>query len=193
VLLVLDSLARLAGAARELAVAAGEPTGRGGFPPSVIGRQARLLERAGAAAGGSITLIATVLVEGPLDGDPIADAARAALDGHLVLDPGLAAAGWFPAIALGASVSRTLADVASPAHLRAARLLRGAVATLDATRDARALGLDPAAGDPALARALEAEPAITAFLRQEPAPSPAEETLMLLTRIADRLDDGHLR
>jgi type III secretion protein N (ATPase) len=193
VLLVLDSLARVAAAARDVALAAGEPAGRGGYPASVVGRQARLLERAGATGAGSVTLIATVLVEGPLDGDPIADAARAALDGHLVLDPALAGAGRFPAIALGASASRTMADVAAPAHRRAAARLRAAVAALDASRDARALGLDPAAGDPILARAVAAEPAIAAFLTQEPAPSPAEETLMLLTRIADSLDDGHLR
>ncbi len=193
VLLVLDSLARVAGAARELALAAGEPAGRGGYPASVIGRQARLLERAGADPRGSITLIATVLVEGPLEADPIADAARAALDGHLVLDPALAAAGWFPAIAVGASASRTFAAVASAEHRRGARLLRAAVAALDASRDARALGLDPAIGDPRLARAVAAEAAIGAFLRQEPEPSPSEETLMLLTRIADSLDDGHLR
>ncbi len=193
VLLVLDSLARVAGAAREVALAAGEPAGRGGYPPSVAGRQARLLERAGAVAGGSVTLVATVLCEGPLDADPIADAARAALDGHLVLSPRLAAAGWFPAIDLGASASRTFGEVAEPEHRRAAALLRAATAALESTRDARALGLDPAAGDPVLARALAAEPAIAAFLRQDAAPSSADESLMLLTRIADSLDDGYLR
>jgi len=193
VLLVLDSLARVAGAAREIALAAGEPAGRGGYPASVVGRQARLLERAGASPSGSVTLLATVLCEGPLEADPIADAARAALDGHLVLSARLAAAGWFPAIHQGASVSRTFAAIASPEHRRAARLLRAAVAALDESRDARALGLDPSAGDPVLARALAAEAALGAFLRQDGGSSTAEETLMLLTRIADSLDDGHLR
>ncbi len=193
VLLVLDSLARVAAAAREVALAAGEPVGRGGYPPSVVGRQARLLERAGPTAAGSVTLVATVLCEGPLDGDPIADAARAALDGHLVLNARLAAAGWFPALDVGASASRTFADVAGPAHRRAAGLLRAAVVALESSRDVRALGLDPSAGDPVLARALAAEPAIAAFLRQDALPVPADETLMLLTRIADSLDDGYLR
>ena len=193
VVLILDSLARVAAAAREIALAAGEPAGRGGYPPSVIGRQARLVERAGASNGGSVTLIATVLVEGGIDADPIADAARAALDGHIVLDAVLAAAGWFPAIALGPSASRTFADVVSPAHRRAAALLRSAVTALDASRDARSLGLDPSIGDLRLARAVAAEPGIAAFLRQDAVPAAPDETLMLLTRIADSLDDGHLR
>jgi FliI/YscN family ATPase len=187
VLLVLDSLARTAAAARELAVAAGEPVGRGGYPASVVARQARLLEQAGTAAAGSVTLIATVLSEGPLEHDPIAEAARAALDGHVVLSARLAAAGWFPAIDLPASASRTLIDVASPAHRIAAARLRAAVAVLEASRDARALGLDPAAGDPALARAVAAEAEIGAFLRQTGDGQDPAETLMLMTRIADGL------
>jgi ATP synthase in type III secretion protein N len=192
VLLVVDSLARIAAAARDLAVAAGEPVGRAGFPASVVTRQARLLERGGATTAGSVTVVATVLAEGPLDGDPIADAARAALDGHVVLSPRLAAAGWFPAIDLGASASRTLAEVAGGAHRAAAQALRAAVAALEASRDARSLGLDPAAGDPFLARALGAEARIAAFLRQDgPGADPAE-TLREMTRIADMLVDGHL-
>ncbi len=187
VLLVLDSLARVAAAARDLALAAGEPAGRGGFPPSVVSRQARLLERAGASASGSVTLLATVLCEGPLETDPIADAARAALDGHLVLSARLAATGCFPALDVGASASRTFADVVTPAHARAAQVVRAALAALEASRDARALGLDPAAGDPLLARAVAAEAALAAFLRQDAQPTPADDTLMRLTRIADSL------
>ena len=193
VLLVLDSLARVAGAARDVALAAGESAGRGGYPPSVVGRQARLLERAGATATGSVTLVATVLAEGLVDSDPIADAARAALDGHIVLAARLAASGWFPAIDICASASRTFPDVASVRHRRGAVLLRGAIAALDASRDARALGLDPAAGDPVLAQALAAEARIAAFLRQHADPAPPDETLMLLDEIADSLDDGYLR
>ncbi len=140
-----------------------------------------------------MTLIATVLADGPLEGDPIAEAARAALDGHLVLSPRLAAAGWFPAIDVGASGSRTLDEIATPAHRRGARALRTALAALDDARDARALGLDPAAGDPVLARAVAAEAAIGAFLRQDATPARPAETLMLLGRIADSLDDGYLR
>jgi flagellar biosynthesis/type III secretory pathway ATPase len=134
-----------------------------------------------------------VLSEGPLENDPIADAARAALDGHIVLSSRLAAAGWFPAIDVNASASRTFAEVVSPPHRRAAGRIRAALAALDASRDARALGLDPSAGDPLLARAVAAESQLAAFLRQDAGPTPADETLMLLTRIADSLDDGHLR
>ena len=190
VLLVLDSLARVAAAARDVAIAAGEPLGRGGFPPSVVARQARLLEYAGATAAGSITLVATVLSEGPLEHDPVAEAARAALDGHLVLSARLAAAGWFPAIDLPASASRTLADVATPAHRAAAAKLRAAVAALEASREARSLGLDPSTGDRTLARAIAAEGRIARFLRGAEGRSDPAETLMLMTEIADSLDDG---
>jgi type III secretion protein N (ATPase) len=189
VLLVLDSLARFAAAARDLALAMGEAPGRAGYPPSVFARQARLLERAGATPAGSVTLVATVLCEGPLDGDLPAEAARSVLDGHIVLSRRLAAGGWFPAIDLPASASRTLAGVASPGHLRAAGALRAAAAALDGARDARALGLDP--GDPALARAIAAETRIAAFLRQSDGGADPAETLMLMGRIADSLDDGY--
>jgi FliI/YscN family ATPase len=193
VLLVVDSLARVAAAARDAAVAAGEPLGRGGFPPSVVARLARLLETAGATAAGSITLVATVLSEGALEHDPIAEAARAALDGHIVLSGRLAAAGWFPAVDLPASASRTLTDVADSGHRAAAARLRAAVAALDASRDARSLGLDPGAGDPSLARAIAAEGRIAAFLRQAQGGADPAETLMEMTRIADSLDDGYLQ
>lgn len=187
VLLVLDSLARLAAAARDLALAAGEPAGRGGFPPSVVGRQARLLECAGATARGSVTLIATVLAEGPLEHDPIADAARAALDGHVVLSGRLAAAGWFPAVDLPASASRTLADVAGPADQRAAAALRAAVAALDASSEARAFGLEPSRPDPVLAGAVAAEAEIGAFLRQDATPSAPARTRGEMARLAGLL------
>ena len=193
VLLVLDSLARVAAAARDLAIAQGEPVGRAGFPPSVVARQARLLECAGATAAGSITLVATVLSEGALEHDPVAEAARAALDGHVVLSGRLAAAGWFPAIDLPASASRTLGDVATPAHRLAASRLRAALAALDEARDARSLGLDPGAGDRLLARAIAAEGRIAAFLRQPGGGADPAETLMQMTAIADSLDDGYLQ
>ncbi len=193
VLLVLDSLARVAAAARDLAVARGEPLGRGGFPPSVVARQAGLLECAGSTAAGSITLVATVLSEGALELDPVAEAARAALDGHVVLSGRLAATGWFHAIDLPASVSRTLADVATPAHRAAANRLRAAVVALDAARDARSLGLDPGAGDPVLARAIAAEGRIAAFLRQPGSAADPAESLMQMSEIADSLDDGYLQ
>jgi len=187
VLLVLDSLARVAAAARDLAIAQGEPVGRGGYPPSVVARQARLLERAGATRSGSVTLIATVLAEGSLEHDPVADAAKAALDGHVMLSARLAAAGWFPAIDVPASASRTLAEIATPAHRAAAARLRAALFALDHSRDARSLGLDPASGDPVLARAVAAEGRLATFLCQAGGSADPAETLMLMTQIADGL------
>jgi FliI/YscN family ATPase len=193
VLLVLDSLARVGAAARELALAAAEPAGRGGYPPSVFPRLAGLLECAGAVAGGSVTLLATVLSEGASGDDPLVEALRAVLDGHLVLSEARARAGRFPAIDLLPSVSRTAAEVAGPQHLRAGRLLRAAVAALEESREARALGLDVAAGDPFLARSLRAEPQIERFLCQGGSPTVPQVTLRELGALADTLDDGRLR
>ncbi|MEA2720097.1 MAG: synthase in type secretion protein, partial [Candidatus Eremiobacteraeota bacterium] len=185
VLLVVDSLARIAAAARELALAAGEPAGRGGYPPSVFGLLARLLERAGAVGRGSVTLIATVLSDGPDEHDPVSEAARAALDGHLVLSDRLARAGRFPAIDVARSASRTLSDVAAPEHVAAARVVRAAVAALDESRDARSLGIDCI--DPFLARCVADEAALERFLRQGAEPSSSRETLTALLRLADTL------
>lgn len=192
VLLVLDSLARVAAAARDIGVAAGEPVGRGGYPPSVFGLLTGLLERAGKFASGSITLVATVLTDGADERDPVSDACRSVLDGHITLAERLARQGWFPAIDLPASTSRTLADVAGPAHLAAAHLLRHAVAVLDETREARGFGLDPGAGDPAVRRVIAAENAVAAFLRQR-LPADPQATLTELCALADTLSDGYSR
>ncbi|HZW52614.1 MAG TPA: hypothetical protein VFF00_01205, partial [Candidatus Elarobacter sp.] len=185
VLLVVDSLARIASAARELALAAGEPPGRGGYPPSVFGLLARLLEQGGTIGGGSVTLVATVLSDGPDEHDPVSEAARAALDGHLVLSERLARAGRFPALDVARSASRTFADVASQPHLAAARLVRAAVAALDESRDARALGIVPS--DPFLARCAAQEAELERFLRQGAEPSSPEATLTELFGLADTL------
>ena len=194
VLLVVDSLARVCAAARELLLGLGEPAGRGGYPPGVFALLARLLERAGTVAGpfgadgsgaASVTLVATVLSDGPDEHDPVSEAARAALDGHLVLSSRLARAGHFPAIDVARSASRTLAEVASPEHLAAASMLRSVVAALDESRDARALGLSSA--DPFLARCVAQESAVERFLRQGAAPCPPHQTLTELLRLADTL------
>jgi FliI/YscN family ATPase len=185
VLLVVDSLARVCAAAREMMLGLGEPAGRGGFPPGVFALLARLLERAGAVGDGSVTLVATVLSDGPDEHDPVSEAARAALDGHVVLGDRLARAGHFPAIDVGRSASRTLAEVVSPEHLAAARVLRAAVAALDESRDARSLGLR--SDDPFLARCVVHESAVERFLRQGPAPCPPHQTLTELLRLADIL------
>jgi ATP synthase in type III secretion protein N len=193
VVLIIDSLARVAAAAREVALATGEPAGRGGYPPSVFALIARLLERAGNFATGSITLIATVLSDGADEREPVSDACRAALDGHIALSPRLAAAGWFPAIDLPASASRTITEVASPEHTRGARALREAVARLEETREARAFGLDPSSDDPMLAWAVAAQVKIERFLRQDGVPSGPIPTLTELSVLADMLTDGYSR
>ena len=185
VLLVVDSLARICAAAREMMLGLGEPAGRGGYPAGVFALLARLLERAGAVGAGSVTLVATVLSEGPDEHDPVSEAARAALDGHLVLSDRLARAGRFPEIDVARSASRTLAEVASAEHLEAARILRSAVAALDESRDARSLGLSSA--DPFLARCVAQESAIEAFCRQGATPCPPHQTLTELLRLADTL------
>jgi FliI/YscN family ATPase len=192
VLLVLDSLARVAAAARDVGVAAGEPVGRGGYPPSVFSLLAQLLERAGQFAVGSITLVATVLTDGADERDPVSEACRSVLDGHLALSERLARQGWFPAIDVPASTSRTLADVASPAHRAAAQSLRHAVGVLDETREARGFGLDPGTGDAAVRRAVAAKASLAAFLRQS-GPADPSETLRELGELADSLSDGYSR
>jgi type III secretion protein N (ATPase) len=185
VLLVVDSLARIAAAARELALAAGEPAGRAGYPPAVFALLARLVEVAGPAEEGSVTLVASVLSEGADEHDPVGEAARAMLDGHLVLSAQLAQSGRFPAIDVPRSLSRTLAEVATPEHASAARVLRAATAVLDDSRDARSLGLGSA--DAFLARCVAHEAALERFLRQGPEPAAVAETLTELRRLADIL------
>jgi type III secretion protein N (ATPase) len=186
---VLDSLARFATALREVALARGESTGRGGYPPSVFSELARVLEIAGAQTG-SITLLATVLSDGD-DRDPVSDAARSLLDGHIQLSPRLAQAGRFPAIDVPASASRTMDAVAAPAHRRRAAAVRAALDLLERTAEARTLGILPE-GE-AAARAIASEPGLERFLRQgDGAASPAE-TLAMLAELADTLEvpDGY--
>jgi type III secretion protein N (ATPase) len=184
VLLIVDSLARYATALREIALARGEATGRGGFPPSVFARLARTLEGAGATAEGSVTAIASVLDDGD-ERDPVSDAARSLLDGHLALSLERARAGRFPAIDVLASASRTMACAAGPNHRASAGRVREALAWLARTADARALGI--AAVEPAGHRFLQAEPAIERLLSGGPHPEPPRRTLGLLAEIADTL------
>lgn len=172
VVLVLDSLARYCAALREQRVALGEAVGRGGYPPSVWADLARYLERAGNAARGSITLLATVLSDGADEREPLSDAARSLLDGHVVLSSALARAGHYPAIDVLASTSRTMNDVVSDEQTTDARAVRAALALLAQTQDARDVGL--ADVGPALETAVSAEPALGAFLQQRGAVTPAE-------------------
>ncbi len=164
VLLVVDSVARYVAALREQRVAVGESVGRGGYPPSVWADLARYLERAGNGATGSITLLGTVLSDGGDEREPLSDAARSLLDGHVVLSSALARAGHFPAIDVLASASRTMGDVVTAAHADDARIVRAALSVLAETRDARELGLGVATAS--VARAVAAEPALLAYLRR---------------------------
>ncbi len=170
VLLLVDSLARYAGALRERANALGEPVGRGGYPPSVWSEFGRYLEAGGNSRTGSITLVASVLADGDDERDPVCVAARAALDGHVVLSAALARAGRFPSIDVVASVSRTMDAVIDDAHRAEATIVREALALLAATEDVRAAGFGGAA-NPSLARALSAGAELERFFRQtEPVP-----------------------
>ena len=184
VLLVIDSLARYAYALRELCGASGETAGRGGYPPSTFGRLAALTESAGNMHAGSVTLVATVLSDGD-ERDPVSEAARSLLDGHIELSAALAHAGRYPAIDVCASASRTMRAVASEAHVHDAGALRSALALLGRTSDARDAGIVPA--DPAVSQAVAAEPAIEAFLRQDERPSRPVATLASLRALADRV------
>lgn len=185
VVLIVDSLARYAGALRERRLALGEPVGRGGYPPSVWAELARYLERAGNAGRGSITLFATVLTDGDDERDPLAEAARSLLDGHVVLSSALARAGHYPAIDVLASSSRTMPAVVAAGHARDAALARSALALLAQTQDARTLGLADRTGP--LQVALGAEDALRQFLRQDKASS-ASETLASLRALAAGLE-----
>ena len=168
VLLVMDSVTRYAHALRELSLALGEPPVARGYPPSVFGKLPQLMERAGpgASGSGSITAIYTVLVDGDNHNEPIADTVRGILDGHIVLDRSIAAAGRYPAIDILGSVSR-LADRAWKSdEARTAQELRRLVSRFEETRDLRALGGFQQGADPELDRAVAFVPRLYAALNQ---------------------------
>jgi flagellum-specific ATP synthase len=168
VLLLFDSLTRVAMAQRELGLAAGEPPATRGYPPSVFSMLPHLMERAGPAATGTMTAIYTILVDGDDMEEPIADLARATLDGHIVLKRALANAGHYPPIDVLGSVSRLMSRVASSAHNRAARELRALLAAFEEARDLISIGAYVKGTEPAVDAALERLPAIELFLRQAP-------------------------
>ncbi len=167
VLLVLDSLTRFAMAAREIGLAAGEPPTAKGYTPSVFARLARLVERAGRFRRGSITAFYTVLMEGDDQQDPLVDAVRALLDGHVVLSRALASEGWYPPIAVLDSISRLMPAVASEAHREQAALVRKLMAVYARSEDLVRIGAYKPGADPELDRALRAREPIRAFLMQE--------------------------
>jgi flagellum-specific ATP synthase len=169
VLLLIDSLTRFAMAQREIGLAIGEIPASRGYPPSVFQRIAALCERAGTGFGGtgSITALFTVLVEGDDPADPVADATRAILDGHLVLNRRLAEAGHFPALDIGASVSRVMPAVVADRQTVLARRLKRLWSRLEESRDLIAIGAYRPGNDAELDRAVMLRPAIEGFLRQD--------------------------
>ena len=167
VLLVLDSLTRFAMAAREIGLAAGEPPTNKGYTPSVFSRLARLVERTGQFRVGSITAFYTVLMEGDDQQDPLVDAVRALLDGHVVLSRTLAAEGWYPPIEVLDSISRLMPAVTQPEHRENAALLRKLMAIYARSEDLVRIGAYKPGADPDLDRALRARGAMRAFVTQE--------------------------
>lgn len=168
VLLIMDSLTRVAHAGREIGLALGEPASARGYPPSAIAMLPNLIERAGTdvASGGSITAIYTVLADGDDGNDPVVDSARSILDGHIVLSRQLAERGIYPAIDIGPSVSRVMTDITTKPHQRAARILRGHLATYEENRDLVLMGAYRSGADPAIDQAIACHGAITEYIRQ---------------------------
>jgi flagellum-specific ATP synthase len=168
VLLLMDSATRFAMAQREIGLAAGEPPATRGYPPSVFALLPRLLERAGTTPhAGSITGVYTVLVEGDDLNDPVGDAVRSILDGHIVLSRELAAANHFPAIDVLGSVSRLAGDLTTSDEARAASALRDGLATYRDARDLVAVGAYVRGSDAKIDAALTALEPVTRFLRQD--------------------------
>jgi len=170
VLLLMDSLTRYAQAQREIALAIGEPPATKGYPPSVFAMMPALVERAGndAEGRGSITAFYTVLTEGDdYRHDPIADAARAILDGHIVLSRDLAEAGHYPAIDIEASISRVMPAVVEREQMRAAQKFRQVYSAYRQQRDLIAVGAYQKGSDPQTDRAIAMWPRLRDFLQQE--------------------------
>ena len=168
VLLVIDSLTRFAMAQREIGLAAGEPPTAKGYTPSVFTMLARLIERAGRFANGSITAFYSVLMEGDDQSDPLVDGARSLLDGHIVLSRALAAKNHYPPIAVLDSLSRLMPAVATPAQMRAARCVRELLSAYVSAEDLVRVGAYQKGADPMLDKALDHLPAINRFLQQDP-------------------------
>ena len=185
VLLVMDSVTRFAMALREASLAAGEPPVTKGYTPSVFALMPKLLERAGTSERGSITGFYTVLVEGDDFNEPICDAARSILDGHIMLTRELAARNHYPAIDVLNSVSRVMPAVTSADHRAAAARARRLLATYEKARDLVNIGAYVAGSDPEIDAALEALPTLMGFLQQGVEFAPFEETTQRLSALAN--------
>ena len=168
VLLLMDSLTRFAQAQREIALAIGEPPATKGYPPSVFAKLPQLVERAGngAEGGGSITAIYTVLAEGDDPNDPIVDASRAILDGHIVLSRGMADAGIYPAVDIESSISRAMNRIVPEGQQQLVSRFRHVYSTYQENRDLVAVGAYQPGSNPQLDEAIALWPSIIEFLRQ---------------------------
>jgi flagellum-specific ATP synthase len=169
VLLIMDSLTRFAQAQREIGLAIGEAPATKGYPPSVFARLPQLVERAGtgASGGGSITAFYTVLTEGDDQQDPIADAARAVLDGHVVLSRRIAESGQYPAIDIEASISRVMHEIVPANHAALVRRVRQSLSLFQQNRDLIAIGAYQKGSDPRIDAAIAQWPQIEKFLQQD--------------------------
>ncbi len=188
VLLVLDSITRLAMAQREIGLAAGEPPSQKGYPPSVFATLPKIFERAGAFKNGTITGFFTVLVEGDDMNEPISDAVRGILDGQIALSRDLGASGHYPAIDILSSISRVANDIASPEQLAGGRKIREALAMYRHSEDLIQLGAYISGSNARLDASIKARENIMMFLRQEPGTRASiQETVGSLSTIAHSL------
>ena len=186
VLLVMDSVTRFAFAAREIGLSAGEPPTMRGYPPSLFAQLPRLVERMGTSGSGSITGLLTVLVEGDDMNEPVADAMRSLLDGHIVLSRDLAALGHYPPVDIRHSVSRLMDQVISPEHRRAAEILREELALYEENRDLIQVGAYKQGVDPRLDRVINKIEYIQALLKQGVEERRGfEETLKVMTALVE--------
>ena len=169
VLLIMDSLTRFAMAQREIALAIGEPPATKGYPPSVFAKLPQLVERAGngGPGSGSITAFYTILTEGDDQQDPIADSARAILDGHIVLSRSLSDQGHYPAIDMESSISRVMTSLIAPEHFDLVRRFKYLYARYQRNRDLISVGAYVAGSDPDLDQAIKMYPRLESFLRQD--------------------------
>ena len=187
VLFMMDSITRLAMAQREMGLLLGEPPGARGYPPSAIQLLARTLERLGTSKAGSITGLITVLVDGDDLDEPVSDAARSILDGHVVLSRKLAMRGHYPAVDVLASVSRLFTDVVDPDHRRAAEHVRTMLATYDEMADLIQIGAYTRGASPQVDRVIQLRPAIDVLLRQATGTAtPFAETRAALIALAQQ-------
>lgn len=184
VLLMMDSLTRFAMAQREIGLAIGEPPIARGYTPSIYAELPKLLERAGNFQSGSITGIYTVLVEGDDTNEPISDTVRSIIDGHIVLSRDLAHKNHFPAIDIGASISRLMSDIATPEHKAAAARVRDMLAEYNKNIDLISIGAYKHGSNPKLDEAVDKIDAINGFLKQAVGENfTFEETIELMSSI----------